>query len=125
MSELEQVFIYVASGIKLIAEISSVIVVGIGLGVALYLFMRTIIFKQKMQYIKLRLLFGRFLVMALEFQLAADIVGSVIAPSWEQIGQLAAIALIRTFLSYFLNREIKTEELEKKETESTDELKKQ
>jgi hypothetical protein len=49
---------------------------------------------------------------ALEFQLAADIIGTAIAPSWEQIAQLAAIALIRTFLSYFLNREISTEERE-------------
>jgi uncharacterized membrane protein len=39
--------------------------------------------------------------------LAADIVRSAISPSWEQIGQLAAIAAIRTFLSYFLERDLK------------------
>jgi uncharacterized membrane protein len=112
MSEIEQVFVQVASALKLIAEISSVVIIGIGLGIALYLVVRTIVYKQKMQYIKLRLAFGRFLVLALEFQLAADIIGTAIAPSWEQIVQLAAIALIRTFLSYFLNREIKIEEKE-------------
>ncbi len=109
---IEQVFVQAASALKLIAEISSVVVIGIGLGIALYFVVRTIISRRKMQYIKLRLTFGRFLVVALEFQLAADIIGTAIAPSWEQIAQLAAIALIRTFLSYFLNREIKTEEKE-------------
>jgi uncharacterized membrane protein len=34
----------------------------------------------------------------LEFELAADIVRSVISPTWFEIGQLAAIAVIRTFL---------------------------
>jgi uncharacterized membrane protein len=42
------------------------------------------------------------LLLALEFMLAADIVRTAIAPTWQQIGQLAAIAAIRTFLSYFL-----------------------
>ncbi len=110
MSGVEEVFIQVASALKLIAEISSVVVIGLGLGVAVYFFLRTIILKQRRHYIKLRLVFGRFLVVALEFQLAADIIGTAIAPSWEQIAQLAAIALIRTFLSYFLNREINNEE---------------
>jgi uncharacterized membrane protein len=54
---------------------------------------------------------------ALEFQLAADIIGTAIAPSWGQIGQLAAIALIRTFLNHFLSKEIEAEEKEKLETE--------
>ena len=38
--------------------------------------------------------------------LAADIVRSIIAPSWNDIGQLAAIAVIRTFLNYFLERDL-------------------
>jgi uncharacterized membrane protein len=112
LSEIEQAFTNIALELKLIAEISSVIIVGIGLGVALYLTIRTIISKQKLEYLKLRLLFGRFLILALEFQLAADIVGTAVSPSWEQIANLAAIALIRTFLSYFLNREIRMQEKE-------------
>lgn len=51
--------------------------------------------------------FGAWLLGALQFALAADIVRSAIAPTWEQIGQLAAIAAIRTFLSYFLERDLK------------------
>ncbi|WP_232478760.1 DUF1622 domain-containing protein [Roseomonas rosulenta] len=49
---------------------------------------------------------ARVLSLALEFQLAADIVGTAISPNWEQIGKLAAVAAIRTFLNYFLQREL-------------------
>ncbi len=119
MSEVEQIFTSVASALKLIGEISSVAIIALGLVVALYLFLRAIIARRKIEYVRLRLVFGRFLVIALEFQLAADIIGTAVAPSWEQIGQLAAIALIRTFLSYFMNREIKSEEKEVKEGEKT------
>jgi uncharacterized membrane protein len=49
---------------------------------------------------------SRYLVLALEFQLAADILETAIAPEWVKIGQLAAIAAIRTALNYFLSREI-------------------
>jgi len=50
--------------------------------------------------------FGVWLLLGLQFALAADIVRSVISPSWNDIGQLAAIALIRTFLNYFLERDL-------------------
>lgn len=49
---------------------------------------------------------ARGLSLALEFQLAADIVGTAISPNWDQIGKLAAVAAIRTFLNYFLQREL-------------------
>lgn len=50
--------------------------------------------------------FGGWLVVALEFQLGADIVGSIISPTYEKLIQLGAIALIRTFLNYFLVKEL-------------------
>ena len=50
--------------------------------------------------------FARWLMLALEFALAADLVDAAIAPSWDQIGQLAAIAAIRTGLGFFLERDI-------------------
>ena len=37
-------------------------------------------------------------------RIAADIVRSVISPTWQDIGQLGAIAVIRTFLNFFLER---------------------
>jgi uncharacterized membrane protein len=52
-------------------------------------------------------------VSGLTFQLAADIVESAFSPSWDEIGRLAAIAVIRTFLNFFLERDLA--ELEKRE----------
>lgn len=56
-----------------------------------------------------RLELARYLALALEFQLAADILSTAVAPSWQQIGQLGAIAVIRTGLNFFLQREMREE----------------
>lgn len=53
-----------------------------------------------------RLTLGRWLALALEFELAADILRTAVAPTWNEIGQLAAIVVLRTALNYFLQREI-------------------
>ena len=50
--------------------------------------------------------YGRWLVAGLTFQLAADIIETSIAPSWQEVGQLGAIAVIRTFLNFFLERDL-------------------
>jgi len=50
--------------------------------------------------------FAMWIVLALEFALAADIVRTAIAPTWDDIGRLGAIALIRTALNYFLERDM-------------------
>jgi uncharacterized membrane protein len=46
------------------------------------------------------------LVVALEFQLAADIVGTIISPTTGHLIELGVIAVTRTFLNYFLNKEL-------------------
>ncbi len=50
--------------------------------------------------------FGMWLLLGLEFELGADIVRTAISPTWTEIGQLGAIAVIRTFLNYFLERDL-------------------
>ena len=50
--------------------------------------------------------FAGWLVLALEFLLAADILRTAISPTWTDIGQLAAIAAIRTFLNYSLSHDL-------------------
>lgn len=60
-------------------------------------------------FVEVRLDLGRFLALGLEFQLAGDILRTAIAPTFEEIGQLAAVAAIRTALNYFLGREIAEE----------------
>lgn len=55
----------------------------------------------------IRLNLGKSLAIALELLLGADILKTAIAPTWNEIGQLAAIAALRTALNYFLERELK------------------
>jgi len=54
--------------------------------------------------------FGVWLLLGLEFALAADIITSVISPTWQDIGELGAIAVIRTFLNYFLEHDLENAE---------------
>ena len=51
-------------------------------------------------------------MLGLEFQLAADVLKTAVAPSFTEIGQLAAIAAIRTLLNYFLTKEMANEKAE-------------
>jgi uncharacterized membrane protein len=50
--------------------------------------------------------FARWLIAALTFQLAADVMETTVTPTWEAIGRLAAIAAIRTFLNFFVERDL-------------------
>jgi uncharacterized membrane protein len=50
--------------------------------------------------------YSRWLVAGLTFQLASDIIESSIATDWSSVGRLAAVAAIRTFLNYFLERDV-------------------
>ncbi|HYX17366.1 MAG TPA: DUF1622 domain-containing protein [Nostoc sp.] len=55
---------------------------------------------------EIRLELGMWLALCLEFALAADILRSTIAPTWDEIGKLAAIIGLRTILNFFLAKEI-------------------
>jgi uncharacterized membrane protein len=59
--------------------------------------------------------YARWLVAALTFQLAADIIETSISSSWETIGRVGAIAVIRTFLNYFLDRDLEEVRARQKE----------
>ena len=69
-------------------------------------------------FIDVRLTLGSWLALGLEFQLGADILGTTIAPSLDALGRLAAIAVIRTFLNFFLSKEIEAETVWKQRAES-------
>lgn len=66
--------------------------------------------------VDVRLRLGRWLSLALEFELAADILRTAIAPTWDEIGKLAAIVILRTLLNYFLEREIRNADSKPKAT---------
>ena len=89
----------VATGV----ELSAALVIGIAV---LQAWLRTL---RRASKHEVRLDLGRWLALALEFTLAADIVRTAVAPSWDDIGKLAAIAVLRTGLNHFLGKELKTE----------------
>jgi uncharacterized membrane protein len=55
----------------------------------------------------LRVQFGGSVAVALELLLGADVLATAVAPSWDDLGKLAAIAVLRTALNYFLEKELK------------------
>lgn len=61
------------------------------------------------EFVSVRLTLGRFLALGLEFQLAGDVLRTAVAPTFRELGQLAAVAAIRTALNYFLSKEIAAE----------------
>jgi uncharacterized membrane protein len=87
---------------------AAVIVVG-----ALWAFVRFVVVglrdRDAGAFVPVRLTLGRFLALGLEFQLASDVLRTAVAPSFRELGQLAAVAAIRTALNYFLAREIDEE----------------
>lgn len=56
---------------------------------------------------RMRQKLGSYLILGLEFFIAADIIRTITRPDWNDIGMLAAIIAIRTVLSYFLGMELK------------------
>src|SRR5215813_11898318 len=108
---MEELFKEAAGNIALGVEVVAAVLIGIG---AIEALVRLVIPRSKFgrtaPFAKQREIFVRFgvwLILGLEFELAADVIRSAISPSWTQIGQLAAIAAIRTVLNYFLERDIR------------------
>lgn len=112
---------HVAHWVQLLIEAMGIIIITWGLIFSLVCYGRQLFGRKDRDYVPLRLSIGRYLVVALEFQLASDILGTAVAPSWDDIGKLAVVAIIRTLLNYFLQREIK-EEIAMMETGEKDKL---
>jgi uncharacterized membrane protein len=95
--------------LRLCVEAMGALVVAAGIAVAAWRLTRLARGGGHEAYRTLRLGLARSLALALEFQLAADILSTAVAPTWQQIGQLAAVAIIRTGLNHFLMREMQAE----------------
>jgi uncharacterized membrane protein len=106
---VESTIINLVQWLKLIVETTGAIIIGLGVVTAAYQFIRALIPPRLESYNPIRLTLARHLALALEFQLGADILTTAVAPSWDQIGKLGAIAIIRTALNYFLTREMREE----------------
>ncbi|MBA2552798.1 MAG: DUF1622 domain-containing protein [Geodermatophilaceae bacterium] len=97
-----------------VVEAAGALIIFVGAVIAFVRFLRAGLGMRRSarEFATIRLSLGRFLVLGLEFQLAGDILSTAISPSYTEIGQLAAIATIRTALNYFLSREIARERAE-------------
>jgi len=93
--------------IRFVLEAIGAFWIAVGASYALIDLVKAHINRQTGSFTSIRLTFSRYLSLALEFQLASDILSTAVAPSWEEIGKLGATAVIRTALNYFLTREMR------------------
>ena len=95
--------------LRLAVEALGALVIAAGVAVVVFALLRHLLRERGASFVPIRLAFARYLTLALELQLAADILSTSVAPTWDRIGKLAAIAVIRTALNYFLNKEMQAE----------------
>ncbi len=103
--------------IRLCAEGLGVLTIAVGLFTTLLLIAKLALRRQPVNFNLVRLSFARYLALALEFQLGADILSTAINPTWDELKILAGIAIIRTALNFFLTKEM-SEEAPKAETKA-------
>lgn len=112
MIELEDFVKAFTLSLGSVIEGISALIVGHAILRALFFYGRSSLSaKFSIDKLEIRLSLGKSLALALEFLLAADILRTAVAPNWNDIGKLAAIAVLRTLLNYFLEREIKQSEV--------------
>lgn len=115
---METIELMIQSGVhwlRLAIETMGALIIAAGVLVAVATFLQAGLAQRSPNFAAIRLSFARFLALALEFQLGADILSTAVAPSWDAIGKLGAIAVIRTALNYFLTREMKEQSVQVEE----------
>lgn len=103
---MEELFRTIAEAVALGLEIAVVITVTIGAVEAISIIARAMVRREEHGLRRGWLRFATWVLISLEFALGADLVETAIAPTWDDIGMLGAIAAIRTVLGYFLGRDI-------------------
>lgn len=110
MDSTEGLVKLVVQWLKLGVESTGALIIALGTLVAIYHFLRALLARETASFTSIRLILARYLALALEFQLGADILSTAITPDWNAIKQLGAIAVIRTGLNYFLSLEMREEQ---------------
>lgn len=98
---IEDIWLYIREFIGMIG----VLVIFLGGVRSLYQLLMLLLYK-KFDANYIRLQFGDSIILGLEFMVGADIIGSLVAPTYYKLGLLVIIVLIRSWLSYFLSREL-------------------
>lgn len=110
--------ILVTQGAIVVIDVLALIVVLVGTAQAFYYGMQVMLSSREGHERRdVWLRYGRWLVAALTFQLAADIIETSITTDWQAVGRIAAVAVIRTFLNFFLDRDI--DEVRRRQREVT------
>jgi uncharacterized membrane protein len=104
---MEEIAKQVTVQISYAVEILAAIIIGIAVMQTLFSYLS--LFKpsgKKITKEEIRLQFGSSVAVSLELLLGADVLATAVAPTWDEIGKLAAIAILRTALNYFLEIEL-------------------
>ena len=112
---MEELLITSVNYLRLAVEAVGAAVIGVGVLSSTFLYTLSLLGLRKYTNTQIRLHLGRYLALGLEFQLGSDILGTAVSPTLEEVQLLAAIAVIRTVLNYFLSKEL---EREREEVES-------
>ena len=108
---MEEVVLQFARVASLVVELAAIVVVSFGALEAFVMLLSRRSGQDELRRAKvIWRCFAMWMLLGLEFMLAADIITTVVSPSWQDIGELAAIAVIRTFLNYFLERDLEHSE---------------
>ena len=109
MHQIENLLDTAGNALSLVLDFSSMVCIVIGFLSVIIVFSKLVKTKSSPLHTRAKLKFGGWLALALEFQLGSDIVMSTISPTYEHLIRLGALAVIRTFLNYFLTRELNEE----------------
>ena len=106
---------FLSTGVELLVRLvegAGAVVIFVGAAIAFVKFLDAAVRHrhEPRRFVSVRLGLGRYLALGLEFQLASDVLRTAVAPTLLEIGELAAVAAIRTALNYFLSKEIKEEQ---------------
>jgi uncharacterized membrane protein len=109
---MEEHLVTAVGYLKLAVEAVGAAIVGFGALATVTVYFLSLFGIRKRSYTEIRLFLGRYLALGLEFQLGSDILSTAVAPTIAEVKILAAIAVIRTALNYFLSKEIERERQE-------------
>lgn len=103
---MEEIAKQVTITVSRAVEILAAVIIGIAVIKTLINYF-TLLKSSKISKEEIRVQFGSSVAVSLELLLGADVLATAVAPSWDDIGKLAAIAVLRTALNYFLEKELK------------------
>ena len=105
---MEQWVSWLATQVALVIQLIAIVFIAVGTLEAVATVFKALFVQADIdRYRQIWIRYARVLIGGLTFMLAADVVDTAVAPDWDDLGKLAAIAAIRTALNYFLERDMR------------------